>query len=151
MPHMRPITRLILFAALGTLHACSSTTAPERDLADAKARWALSNVRSYEYVVSRSCFCTPDALRPVTVSVTDGVVTRRVYADTGALVPATTSDFTTIEALFAVVEGAYARHADRVEASYDPVRGVPLRISIDGSVRIADDEFFITVSSFRAR
>ncbi|CAN5902062.1 hypothetical protein BH11GEM2_BH11GEM2_11420 [soil metagenome] len=98
-----------------------------------------------------SCFCTTDALRAVTVSVTDGVVTRRVYADTGEPIPASNNTFSTVEALFDIIGSAIARHAQRVDVSYDPVRGVPSRISIDGSFQVADDEVWYSVRDFRAR
>lgn len=138
--------------ALVALMACSSTTAPgEHDLALARQRWALSNIRSYDYVIARSCFCTAESMRPVTVTVTNGVVTRQVYADTGEPVAAAIPDYSTVEALFDVIDAAHARHADRVEASYDPVRGVPLSIWVDASFQTADEEFGYGVSAFRAR
>lgn len=140
---------LMLLAEVG---ACSSTTAPgETDLALARQRWALSNVRSYDYTASRSCFCAPASLRPITVTVTNGVVTRQVYADTGEPVPTAIPDFSTIDAFFDVVEAAYARHADRVDATYDPASGVPISIWIDASFQTADEEFGYSVRAFRPR
>ena len=138
----------IAFSALG---ACTNATAPESDLAVARQRWALSNIRSYDFTASRSCFCGPPSLRPVTVSVTNGVVTRRIYADTGESAPASESEFSTVEALFAIVQAAVARHAALVDASYDPALGIPLRISIDGSFQVADDEVSYSVKGFHAR
>lgn len=120
-------------------------------MALARQRWALSNTRSYDYMISRSCFCTADAQRPVTVSVTNGIVTRQVYADTGEPVATVIRDYGTIEALFDIVAAALARHADRVDASYDPVRGVPINIWIDTSFQTADEEFGYNVSVFHAR
>jgi Family of unknown function (DUF6174) len=144
--------RLALAVTLGALGACQSATAPgESDLALARQRWAQSNVRSYDYTISRSCFCTPESMRPVTVSVTNGIVTRQVYADTGGPVATAIPDFTTVDALFDVIDAAFARHADRVDASYDPIRGVPLSIWIDASFQMADEEFGYSVSAFRAR
>jgi len=138
----------IVVAALG---ACTDATAPESDLAVSRQRWAMSNIRSYDFTASRSCFCAPQSLRSVTVSVTNGVVTRRVFADTGEPAPASESEFSTVEALFDIVQGALARHAAVVDASYDPALGVPVRISIDGSFQIADDEVSYGVSGFHAR
>lgn len=138
----------IVVTALG---ACTNTTAPESDLALARQRWALSNIRSYDFTASRSCFCAPQSLRSVTVSVTNGVVIRRVYADTGEPAPASESEFSTVEALFDIVQAALAQHAAVVDASYDPALGVPMSISIDGSFQIADDEVGYYVSAFHSR
>jgi hypothetical protein len=153
MNRMRRSVALLRMITVGTVIACSSSTAPEqRDLALARQRWVLGNVRSYEYVGRRSCGeCWPDAVRPIIVTVTDGVVTRRVYADTGEPVTSSVTDFTTVEALFAVVEAAYARHAALVDASYDPISGVPLSIYIDGNLQTVDDEVGYYVSAFHSR
>ena len=134
------------------MSGCSSSTAPEQhDLAQARQRWALSNVRSYDYTIRRSCECAPDAVRAVTVSVTNGVVTRRVYADTGAPVPEATESFTTVDALFEIIDAALVRHAAVVNASYDQTRGVPLGISIDFDLQMVDDEVSYSVLAFTPR
>jgi hypothetical protein len=141
-----------LAIACATLGGCTSSTEPgQSDLSLARQRWASSNIRSYDFTASRSCFCAPQSLRSVTVSVTDGVVTRRVFADTGEPVPESDSEFSTVEGLFDIVQAALTRHAARVDASYDPVRGVPISISIDGNLQVADDEVYYGVSGFRTR
>ena len=135
-----------------SLGACDITTAPgESELAQARQRWTLSNIRSYDYTASRSCFCAPASLRSITVTVTNGVVTARVYAGSGEPVPAADSEFSTVEAWFGVVQAALARHADLVDVKYDPALGVPLSIAIDGSFQAADDEVTYSLGNFRVR
>lgn len=152
MTSFRRTRRFVLVAAVGVLGACTSATAPgETDLALARQRWALSNVRSYDYTIQRECFCAPAWTLPVTVTVTNGLVTGQVYADTGLPVPEFIPDFTTVDALFGVVERAYTDHADGVTASYDPTTGVPLSIAIDPSFHTADEEVSYSVSMFHAR
>ena len=73
------------------------------------------------------------------------------YADTGEPVLTAIPDFSTIDAFFDVVEAAYARHADRVDATYDPASGVPISIWIDASFQTADEEFGYSVRAFRPR
>jgi hypothetical protein len=151
---MNSIQRTItvgLLAAIGAQSACGSTSPQESELARARQRWALSNIRSYDYTAVRSCFCAPAALRPVTVTVTNGAVTQRVYADTGDPVPSTATEFTTVEALFDIIQAAIARHAAVVDVTYDPQRGVPLSISIDNNLQAADDEVSYIVRAFHAR
>lgn len=142
--------RMVRFAALSAFVACTSATAPQQtDLAVARQRWALSNVRSYNYTVYRFCECPPEWSQGITVSVSNGIVTSRINATTGQ--PAASSDvFSTIDALFDTVDAAIAGHADYVNASYDSVTGVPLRISIDRSFQVIDDEYWLTVANFRA-
>ena len=141
-----------LVMACASLGACDITTAPgESELAQARQRWTLSNIRSYSYTASRSCFCAPASLRSITVTVTNGVVTGRVYAGTGEPVAAADSEFSTVEAWFGVVQAALARHADVVDVKYDAALGVPVSISIDGSFQAADDEVTYSVSGFTPR
>ena len=148
---MNAIQRAItlgLLAALGALTGCDLTSPQESDLARARQRWALSNIRSYDFTAARSCFCLQQALRPVTVTVTNGAVTQRTYADTGEPVPSTESEFTTVEGLFDIIQAAIARHAAVVDARYDPETGVPLGISIDNNLQTADDEVSYGVAAF---
>src|SRR5947209_7426436 len=99
MVSMRQLGVLVRVVALGALWGCGSITAPEaHDLAQARQHWALSNIRSYEFTASRSCFCAPASLRPIKVVVTDGVVTQRVYAGSSEEVPDSPSEFSTVEA-----------------------------------------------------
>jgi hypothetical protein len=75
MHRLRRSITMGMALALSALSACRASTAPEEsDLAQARQRWALNTVRSYDFTGAVSCFCTTDALRAVTVSVTDGVV-----------------------------------------------------------------------------
>lgn len=143
--------RVGLMATLGALSACDSTSPQASDLAQSRQRWALSNIRSYDYTAARSCFCAPAALRPVTVTVTNGAVTQRAYADTGDPVPSTATEFTTVEGLFDIIQAAITRHAAVVDVSYDPQRGVPLSIWIDTNLQVADDEVSYGVGAFHAR
>ena len=139
-------------AAVSATLACTSATAPqETDLAIARQRWLLSSVQSYDYTIYRSCECPLEWRQGITISVSNGVVTRRTNVTTGAPASESATGFTTIDALFDIVAKAIAQHADLVIASYDPITGVPLHIAIDGSVQIADDEYALTVDNFRAR
>jgi hypothetical protein len=91
------------------------------------ARWQMTGIRSYGFNLERSCFCTPETVMPVRVDVRDGrVVTVRALTD-GQSLPSQLVP--TIDSLFRWA----IREADaggRVEASYDPLLGFPVRIVI---------------------
>ena len=149
---MRRFLPALRIAAVSATFACTSATGPqESDLAIAKQRWLLSGVRAYDYTIYRSCECPPEWSQGITISVSNGVVTRRTNATTGAPASESATGFTTIDALFDIVATAIAQHADLVSAAYDPSTGVPLHIAIDGSFKTADDEYELTVANFRAR
>lgn len=74
-----------------------------------------------------------------------------VYADSGEPASAAATTYGTVEVLFDLIERALAQHAEVVDVSYDPARGVRISIAIDGSRQIADDEVLYTVFAFTPR
>lgn len=113
-----------------------------------RARWASLALTSYEYVVSRSCFCAPSSLGPVLVRVEDGVVTERSFVDVIDPDPGEPGEwFPSVTGLFDIIADAYERDAHDVEVTYDPETGVPLDVYIDYEENIADEELGLTVQS----
>ena len=134
------------------LASCSEFTSPSRDLENARQRWASNGAASYDFTVYLSCFCTPDAGRPVVVVVANGVVQSRKFVDTGAAVtPPFSPAYSTIEGLFDIVADARARNAAQLDVEYDPERGYPKRIGIDYIANAIDDEINYTVLDFHVR
>lgn len=146
--------RIMLAAALA---ACSgdpeSPTQPVGlELARAKLRWAQTAPAAYQVTVGLGCFCPVEIARPVVVAVRNGQAESRRYADTGADVdPRFATAFPTVDELFAVIERAIARHAERVDVVYDPLRGFPRSVAIDGASGTADDESFYSMQDFIVR
>ena len=132
------VLALILLAV-----ACTSLTEAGSELASARRRWRQVGPPSYEVTVGHGCFCTPDVTRPVVVTVTNGQVVRRRYADDGTDVDARWAEaFPTVDGLFAIIIDAYDRDAASVNASYHPYWGYPVSIGIDYVAQMADDEAF---------
>ena len=113
-----------------------------------RARWASLALTSYEYVVSRSCFCPPSSLGPVRVRVEGGVVTERSFVDIIDPDPGEPGEwFPSVAGLFDIIADAYERGAHDVEVTYDTETGVPLDVYIDYEENIADEELGLTVRS----
>jgi hypothetical protein len=86
----------------------------------------------------------------VRIEVRDAVVQSRSYVATGAPVDAKWADlFPSIDGLFVTIEDA-GRRAERMDADYDGQLGYPRRVSIDYTVRAADDEIGLYVRDFHA-
>ena len=149
--------RIACSALIVVLAACGSdggapTEPVSLELARAKLHWAQTAPAAYQITVGHSCFCPVEVARPVVVTVRDGQVESRRYAETGLEVdPRLATAFPTVDELFAVIDGAIARHAERVDAVYDPVRGFPTSVAIDGKAEIADDEDFYSMQNFVVR
>lgn len=119
------------------------------ELGSRRATWAAKRPYAYVYTLRRSCFCGPESLGPVRVSVEGDVVVERTYADTAEPVPAHLADlFPTVEGLFALVDHALASGAHEVAVEYEPALGFPQEVWIDYRERIADDELGLSVTSF---
>jgi hypothetical protein len=138
--------------ALGALGACDTVAGPpgNAELERARERWRAARPAEYAYTLTRECFCGPDVRRPVTITVRGSGVVDRRYADTGAPVdPRHEALFPSIDGLFAIIDDARARRADRMDLVFDPTLGHPVRIDIDYSTRAIDEEVTLTVSSIR--
>jgi hypothetical protein len=127
----------------------SGSTAPPTDLAQARARWARVGPTAYQYTIFRACECTAEMSGPAVVTVRNGVVQSRVYAQSGAAVPAQLADaFPAVEGLFALVDDAIRNNTTPLVVQYDAAFGYPKEIAIGN--RAADGPV-VTVSDFRAQ
>ena len=145
--------RAVAAAAFVALAACGDDlTGPARsaDLDIARQRWSAARPAEYAYTLRRSCFCGPEVTRPVQVTVRNGTVVELRYADTGAPVDQRWAPlFPSIDGLFAIIDDAVARRAERLDLEFDATLGHPLKIDIDYSTRLADEEITYTVLGVR--
>ena len=135
---------------LSSAAACNSgSTSPTTRLASARARWTRVGPASYTYTIMRSCECTAESSGPVIVSVRDGVVESRRYAQTGASVTSQyATTFPAVEGLFALIDDAIARGTRPLTVQYDATLGYPTRIALGDP---AVDAPLYLVSDLRAR
>lgn len=134
-------------AALALLLATAGcgTTGPNSDLRSQieqnRALWMQLGPASYQYGVQRLCFCGPDAIGPVRVTVENGAVVSRVYADSDEPVAANLASlFPTVDGLFDVLVDAMDRDAAQIDVTWDSATGLPSEFFIDYDVGIADEE-----------
>jgi hypothetical protein len=151
MLHHR-IYRTLAMAALFFQASCGAITGPESDFTRAQSRWASQRPVAYDYTLKLSCFCGSEATRAVVILVRGDIVESRTYADNGAVVPAQyNSVFPTIEGMFDRIAAAIDQKAAKVDVSYDPALGYPTSIAFDGSLNVADDESWYTLTNFHIR
>ena len=85
----------------------------------------------YRYDFQRVCFCTEDAVQPVTIEVLDGRVARVVTRPGGKDVTNTRfADWPTVEDLVEEIEEARARGEKNLVVRYDEKLGYPTFIEI---------------------
>lgn len=117
---------------------------PPRAFVVAAERWGEAGPGAYRMTLQRSCFCPPDWRGPFEVTVRDGSVVSATYE--GEAVDA--ERVVTVEALLALLEDAYRRGAERVDAFYDPEFGYPTQFYVDYDARMADEEVGYEVTAF---
>jgi hypothetical protein len=146
-----------LVAGVGAaLQGCPPTPAPSptppsnltaADLGTARARWESVAPRHYHARYRVGCFC-PGPL-DVVIEVFDGRIVAMRDPESGQPVtPPAAELFRTVDGLFDHIEHALT-YAEIVTASFDSATGHPTEVFIDGSLQIADDELWVSVSDLR--
>lgn len=115
---------------------------PDDSLLDAnRDRWLESGVDSYRYRFRWVCFCVPDHVRAVDVTVLNGAVASVVDAETRQpLDAAEAANYRTILQLFDFLGDAIDRPAHDIRAGFDPTLGFPSEAYVDYVANIADEE-----------
>lgn len=116
----------------------------------AEAQWHKTRPQHYAYTLQHSCFCAPDALKPIEIRVyQDTIQEARILLERKPL-PADRKDSAmTIDALFQLIHEAIAQKAATIDVKYDPQYGFPSHVFIDRSKMMADEELSLTASNFK--
>jgi hypothetical protein len=146
----------MLLPALVLLLSSCDLIAPEdgrqrAELEHAWRTWQARDIRSYEYVQQRLCYCLLEAVAPVRITVRGSLVADVRYAEDGTAVPLEFSAlWGTVDDLFRLIDEAIDLHAESLHVTYDRALGYPTHVSIDYHSGVADDELTITASGLRA-
>ena len=113
-----------------------------KELIQNRALWAAQGITNYEMEFRWNCFCTPDYVAPVILSVTRGdIIDSVVFAENKLPVDRKFSaDYSSIDGLFDLIQGAIDRPAFHIAVKYHAELGYPLSAAIDYDRRIADEE-----------
>ncbi|GGC60841.1 DUF6174 domain-containing protein [Marinobacter halophilus] len=144
-----------ILAALGLLlTACAGSgkedASPVTDFPEAMALWQSKAVAGYEVTIEQTCFCPPDLLQPMRVTVRQGKVIDIEGLEQPLNHPEVLDERRlTIEGLLSLIAES-GDSASELVVQYDQQYGFPVRLEIDGSPLIADDEFSYRLSDFQA-
>jgi hypothetical protein len=136
---VRPIAIAVVTAATLAAAAPAQATSGAAQLAAARSAWAAQRAVDYSYEITRSCFCPPAALGPVTI---------QVKAGKPQGTPKAFRDVDTIGELFAEI--ANQLHGGGVvRATYRKKLGAPKRLSFDPIPTAIDDEVGYKITKLR--
>jgi hypothetical protein len=122
--------------------SCEST----RGITDSQRTWQARHLEDYRFVWQQRCYCLPEAVQPIDVTVRHGEIVSAVGADGSAVSDEVRKNIMTIDALYAYVgEAQCTAEQVRVTGLHD---GVPDRVYVDRSRSVADDEFDVAISGF---
>ncbi|WP_338737982.1 DUF6174 domain-containing protein [Candidatus Dehalogenimonas loeffleri] len=144
------LSLLSLVIIVSLIAGCSLGKSPtQKELDAARILWDSVLIEDYQFQLRVSCFCPQEIVQPVLISVIDGVVTDRIYAETGVSV---LSDYfnraDTVEKLFEIIQEAIDTQADSLTVTYDKQTGYPSSIIIDQIAQAVDEEIAYFVESF---
>lgn len=149
---------LILLALVATLlfPACEddglSWTLERQRLDAARAVWAERGFPSYAFDYRRGCFCPPELVAPMRITVIDGRVAGAVYTggngrSPGEPVPEAMLQFLgPVEDSFDRITRAIEQRAPVFEVVYDPELGFPREVEIVECTGCVDAGFLETLS-----
>ena len=147
-PRLHRVRALLLtvLAAGCQTHAASCDSDPA--IAAAQSAWQARHLDDYRFTWQQTCFCLPDAVQPIVVTVRHGAIVSATDRSGAAVSDEVRSNLMTITALYRYVDDAQCKAAEvRATASKD---GVPEKVHVDPSRSVADDEFDVTISEFDA-
>jgi len=140
------VALLTVLAAGCQTHAASCNS--DASIAVAQNAWQARHLHDYRFVWQQTCFCLPDAVQPIVVTVQHGEIVSATDRSGVAVTDDVRKNLMSIDALYRYIDAAQCT-ADlvRVTAADD---GVPTQISIDPRRSVADDEFDVTLREFTA-
>ena len=104
--------------------------------------WEAQGITDYRMEFRWVCFCPPDYVAPVIISVTGGDTIGSVAFAEGTL-PWNRDyppDYTSINGLFDLIQGGIDERASDISVAYHAELGYPLSAAIDYDRRIIDEE-----------
>jgi hypothetical protein len=146
------MTMLRVSMAAALLAGCSPTGPDEADqLRRNMVLWEARGPAQYEVVIQRSsCECLPEWLLPIRLTVSGQQVLSVVDDQTRQPITDDLYHAMSVDELFALIQDALARSADRVAVTYHPVLGYPTSIFIDYDRAAVDEELTLSVRDLLA-
>jgi Family of unknown function (DUF6174) len=125
-----------------TTTRCTAATSPSA----AQTLWQSQHLSDYEFVWQQTCFCPPEAVQPIRVTVRGGVITSAADLAGKPVSDDLRADLMTIDALYRhILDDTHTRAEVRFACAG---AGIPEQVYIDRKANVADDEFRVTISEF---
>ena len=133
-----------------TPHRPASLVEVREELNQNRELWEAQGITGYQMEFRWQCFCSPEFVAPVIISVTGGdTLDSVVFAESGLRADRTFyPDYLSIDGLFDLIQDAIDRSAFRISVKYHEELGYPLSAAIDYDEKIMDEERGFQVGAF---
>ena len=114
--------------------------------------WESQNLDTYRFQFQWQCFCLPDYVETVWVTVEEGAITSVEAVDPkfGGPVP-DMNEFRTIDGLFDLIRDGIENQAYEIRVTYNETFGYPASVYIDYDFNMADEERGFEILEFESR
>ena len=133
-------------SALGCGGLPQAECATDESPSAAQSRWQSHHPIEYQFIWQQQCFCLPEAVQPIRVTVRGGAITAAADLTGSPVSDDIRKGLITIDALYERI-----RSGERAGATvrFDCAgAGIPKHVFIDPDASVADDEFDVTISEF---
>ena len=146
---MKPARLLALLLPVTFLLACvSRTEAIAQPSVEMQYRQWSETSQNYDVSFQQLCFCLPDNIRPMRLTVRDNEIVKAIFEDDQSEVTTDVMiDLKTIDDIFQTIINAEALPAHSVKIEYDSDNHFPTKVDIDFDDRMADDELHWQLSN----
>jgi len=115
-----------------------------------RKQWKSLNISNYSFDFRWICFCIPDYLEPVNISVKNGVISQIISIKESKVIQGNqASFFKTIDGLFDYIQDMIECNAYRITIDYHDHIGFPLEGDVDKNKLVVEDEESFIVSNFQ--
>ena len=143
------LIRLFTLLPLALLLSCVSRSeaVSQQSTQNHYRQWSEYS-QNYDVSFQQLCYCLPDYIRPIRISVRDNFIVKAIFEDDQSEVPdVIAADLKTIEDIFQTIINAESGQAHSVKIEYDLSMHFPLKVDIDFDDRLADDELHWQLSN----
>lgn len=143
MNYLKVVT--IAFLVLtSSAKACEEVT--RNTLIEKYQQWQDQDINAYYYIVKKNCFCSPEYIKELKVTVVDGLVVAANYTDSGKKASADVfKQQLTISQWYELALDSLSNEHGVVKITFADQSIYPSNIYIDQHIRRADDEYTITI------
>ena len=147
-----PYCMVLLCAILALLHGC---VLKDDRLADIQSKldqnqrkWTSAMVSNYQFNFRWKCYCSPEYVDPVNISVRENRIDGAVFVEDEVPVAVEGLErYRTIEGLFDLLQEGIDENAHTISAHYHSELGYPVKASIDYEEDSVDEELGFDIDS----